>query len=313
MKLSIVTTLYKSSPYIREFYERICQSASKIVANDFEIIFVNDGSPDDSLDIALEINAKDPRVKVINFSKNFGHHKAMMTGMRYATGEKVFLIDVDLEEEPELLETFWEELSQDSNLDFVFGVQKIRKGGLFEKLSGYLWYKFVNLLTQNSIPENFLTVRLMTRNYVQNLTAFKERELNFSTLISLTGFNSKQLMVKKGYRGRSSYNFLHKINITVNTITSSTTFPLWIVFYIGLFITVAASIVAVKLIFERIFLDIGIDGWTSLMIAILFFGGLTIFVLGMIGIYLSKIFIEVKNRPYTVIKSIHGNLDSRNF
>src|SRR5256885_14440017 len=149
MKLSIVTTLYYSAPYLDEFYDRACAAAEKFT-RDFEIILVNDGSPDNSLEVALSIYQKDHRVKVIDLSRNFGHHKAMMTGLAHASGELVFLIDCDLEEEPELLERFHRELIA-SGADVVYGVQQKRKGDLFERVSGTLFFKLFNALSSQSI------------------------------------------------------------------------------------------------------------------------------------------------------------------
>lgn len=133
MKLSIVTTLYKSSEYIDDFYQRISIEAYKIT-NDYEIIFVDDGSPDESLQKAIGLYQNDSKVKVIELSRNFGHHKAIMTGLSHAVGDYVFLIDSDLEEEPELLGRFWKELHKAEEIDVVYGVQETRKGGRFEKI-----------------------------------------------------------------------------------------------------------------------------------------------------------------------------------
>ena len=126
MILSIVTTLYNSAPYLEEFHARVCAAAEQITP-DYEIIFVNDGSPDNSLQIALSLYQKNERVRIVDLSRNFGHHKAMMTGLAQARGGMVFLIDSDLEEEPELLETFYKEL-RTTGADVVFGVQQKRKG-----------------------------------------------------------------------------------------------------------------------------------------------------------------------------------------
>lgn len=303
MKISVVTTLYLSENYIEEFYSRIKAQIDKHDL-DYEIIFVNDGSPDNSYEIAKSLYEKDSKVKVIDFSKNFGHHKAIMTGLSYAQGDYVFLLDSDLEEEPECFAEFWKEIQAEDRLDMVYGVQKSRKGEAFERWSGALWYKFINLMTNNSIPENFLTVRMMSANFVKNLAKFTEQELNFSTLVNLNGFNSKKIFINKHDKQSSSYDLIRKLNITVNTITSSTALPLWIVFYIGLIITALAILCIVYILYTKIFHHIDTSGWTSLMIMMLFFGGLNLFVIGIIGIYLSKIFIEVKNRPYTIIREI---------
>jgi putative glycosyltransferase len=136
--------MYYSAPYLNEFYTRIRAAAEKITS-DYEIIFVNDGSPDDSLKMAVSLYENDPKVRVIDLSRNFGHHKAAMTGLAHAKGDSVFLIDVDLEEEPELLNRFYD-IFKDSDADVVYGVQTKRMGGLWEKATGALYWWMFNLL-----------------------------------------------------------------------------------------------------------------------------------------------------------------------
>ena len=138
MKLSFLTTLYYSSGYIEEFYSRCIASAKKINAP-YEFIIVNDGSPDDALDKVLILAKMDPSIVVVDLSRNFGHHKAIMTGLQYCTGDYVFLIDCDLEEDPELLEMFWNKIQEDQSLDVVYGVQIKRKGGWMERFGGWLF------------------------------------------------------------------------------------------------------------------------------------------------------------------------------
>src|SRR3954467_2021177 len=145
MDLSIVTTLYRSALHLEEFHRRVRAPAEKITS-DYEIIFVNDGSPDNSLGIALSIYERDDRVRVIDLSRNFGHHKAMMTGLTHARGDLVFLIDSDLEEDPELLASFGEAMSQ-TGADVVYGVQRGRRGGLVERWSGRLFFTIFNWLS----------------------------------------------------------------------------------------------------------------------------------------------------------------------
>jgi putative glycosyltransferase len=305
MRLSIVSTLYNSAPHLIEFYERITQCAQDIT-HDYELILVNDGSSDNSFELAVSFHEKDQRVKVIDLSRNFGHHKAIMTGLSYAQSDYVFLIDSDLEEPPETLNLFWEEIHGSKGLDVVFGIQEKRRGGWFERISGSIFYGFINLISDIKIPRNFLTVRLMTARYTKNLIRCREREINFSTLTELTGFKQKAIPVKKGSRSPSNYSFLKKFSILVNAVTSSTIRPFWIIFYLGLVITLGSSVFILKLLIDRGVYGIGLQGWTSVVVSIFFFGGLIIFVLGILGIYLSKIFVESKNRPYTVIRELHG-------
>lgn len=303
MTLSIVTTLYKSSPYINEFYERISAEAQKITT-DYEIIFVDDGSPDDSLYKAIELHRQNTKVIVIELSRNFGHHNAIMTGLAHTKGEYVFLIDSDLEEEPELLTQFWNEFKNNDTIDAVYGVQQTRKGGIFERWSGALFYKVLNFLTDATIPKNFLTVRLMTHNYVKNLVKFQERELNFSTIIFLNGFKTKELIVTKLAHSPTSYSFTKKVAIFVNAITSSSTKIIWMFFYFGLIVTSIAILIAIQILINKFVYETTVSGWTSIMIAILFFGGIIILQLGILGIYISKNYIETKKRPYTIIRNI---------
>ena len=143
MRLSIVTTLYQSSPTINEFYRRAL-AAVEPITGDIELIMVNDGSPDDSLNLALALHRTDPRVVVVDLSRNFGHHKAMMTGLAHARGDHVFLIDSDLEEEPELLTAFHERLKQ-GDCDVVFGVQGDWRGGLVERFTGALFFSLPSM------------------------------------------------------------------------------------------------------------------------------------------------------------------------
>lgn len=303
MDLSIVTTLYCSAPYLEEFYARACAVAEK-VASDFEIIFVNDGSPDNSLEIALSIYQKDPRVRLIDLSRNFGHHKAMMTGLNHARGDMIFLLDSDLEEEPELLERFYDELKV-SGADVIFGVQQKRKGHYFERISGALFFKVFNLLSTHPIPPNHLTARLMTRNYVTALLRHREREFVMSGLWALTGFNQIPIAVRKHHNSASTYSLGRKFSHLVNAITSFSSKPLVLIFYLGCFISLVSSIAAIDLIIRKILFGTLLEGWASLIVSIWLLGGLTIFCLGVIGIYISKVFIEVKQRPYTIIREVY--------
>lgn len=304
MMLSIVTTLYNSAPYLEEFHDRVCAAAGQL-APDFEIILVNDGSPDNSLEVALDLYRKDPRVRIVDLSRNFGHHKAMMTGLVHARGDLVFLLDSDLEEEPELLQTFYEELKH-RRADVVFGVQEQRKGKLFERVSGTLYFKVFNLFSTHPIPTNHITARLMTSAYVAALVGHQEREFVMSGLWALTGFQQVPLKVRKHHKATSTYSLRHKISHLVNAITSFSNKPLVLIFYLGCFIVLVSSIAAIDLIVRKLLFGSLLEGWASLIVSIWLMGGLAIFCLGVIGIYLSKIFIEVKHRPYTIVKQTYG-------
>src|SRR5205807_15629 len=150
MYLSVVTTLYRSAPHVESFYARMCREAATIT-DDFEIIFVNDGSPDHSAELALGLCDRDPRVRLVDLSRNFGHHKAIMTGLGYARGQLIFLIDSDLEEEPEYLRPFLAHMRA-KNVDVVYGIQASRKGGLLERITGRAFYSVYNALSEYTVP-----------------------------------------------------------------------------------------------------------------------------------------------------------------
>ncbi len=239
MDLSIVTTLYCSAPYIEEFYRR-ASAAAKQITSDYELIFVDDGSPDNSLDVALSLYARDPRVRVIELSRNFGHHRAIMTGLEHVKGDLVFLLDSDLEEAPELLHRFYPEM-QATGADVAYGVQRSRRGGFFEKMTGDLFYV---------------------------------------------------ILARRG-------------TALVDAITSFSNRPLVFIFYVGSVVVTVSTVAGFALIVRVLFFGSFLPGWASLMVSLWFLGGLMIFCIGIVGIYLSRVFSETKERPYTVIRQLH--------
>jgi putative glycosyltransferase len=303
VRLSIVSTLFRSAPHLPEFHRRV-SAAARAVTDDYEIVLVNDGSPDDALDIALSLLAQDARLRIVDLARNFGHHKAMMTGLAHARGELVFLLDSDLEEEPELLAVFLETMAR-SKADVVYGVQAERRGGIVERVSGWMFFKVFNLLSTSPIPRNLITVRLMTRRYVDALLRHGERETMIAGLWALTGFDQVPLTVTKHSRATSTYGWGHKAAILVNSITSFSDRPLVFIFYLGTAIVLLAGAAAGYLVVRRLFFGTLLAGWASLMVSIWLLGGLTLFSLGIIGIYLSKVFLETKQRPYTIVRAIH--------
>lgn len=305
MKLSIVSTLFKSSPYITEFYQRASAAAKQLVGEDYEIIFVNDGSPDDSLDLAVNLTEVDSHIVVIDLSRNFGHHKAMMTGLAHAKAERVFLIDSDLEEEPECLLAFAEEMVS-HNCDVVYGVQEQRKGGWFERWSGQWFYRIFKFFTGLALPENMVTARIMTRRYVDALLRHREREVFMAGLWHITGFDQRPQFVKKHSSSETSYTFRRKMSLLVNSVTSFSNAPLVGIFYTGISISLVAIFYIGYLLIQWSYLAKSLSGWTSVMASIWLLGGMIISFIGVVGIYLSKIFSETKQRPYTIVRKIYA-------
>ena len=311
MDLSIVTTMYYSEPYLEEFYTRAC-AAANINTGEFEIIFVNDGSPDNGLEVAVALCERDNRVSVIDLSRNFGHHKAIMTGLAHAKGDLIFLIDSDLEEDPKLLSLFHKEMAN-TDADVVYGVQQRRKGGWLERFFGDAFFKLFNFLSSYPIPSNLITARLMSRRYVSNLVQHKDHEIFIAGLWAITGFKQIPIKVNKLSKGNSSYNLVRKWSILVNSVTSFSNKPLIYIFYLGICISFLSGLAGLYLIGRRVFFQEFLAGWPSLVVSVWFLGGITIFCLGIIGIYLSRVFTETKQRPYTVIRQIYGKTNQNEF
>jgi putative glycosyltransferase len=303
VKLSIVTTLYRSAANIDEFYRRAMEAAQAIT-DDIELVMVNDGSPDNSLDLALVLQRADPRVVVVDLARNFGHHKAMMTGLAQATGDMVFLLDSDLEEQPEDLAQFYQRFLQ-GDCDVVYGVQEARRGGLFERSTGALFFTLVAVLSDQPLPRNLVTSRLMSREYVSALIRHRDREFLIAHLWQVSGFRQHAMVIRKLSLSPSTYSLRQRIELAVKHVTTTSTRLLYLVLYTGLLIF-GLSIGVIVFYLGRYFTSgIGVDGFTSQIVSIWFLGGLITLILGILGIYIANIMAETKRRPYTIVRRIH--------
>lgn len=300
MKLSVVTTMYCSQKYLEEFYKRVLSAIHRIGV-DYEFVFVNDGSPDDSAAVILELQKSDSRVVLLDLSRNFGHHKAIMAGLCEASGELVYLIDCDLEEAPEWLVPFYEQL-RSRQAEVVYGVQEKRKGKFSERFFGMMFYKLFNHLSEQPIPENITMARLMTRDYVRNLVRYDEKEFFLGATFASVGFRQVPLTVQKEDKGTSTYSLRHKVALMVNAITSTSNKPLVYMFYLGAAISLVSFLAILYLIFRHFFIQRMLTGWPSLVVSIYFVGGLIILCIGIVGIYLSKVYSETKNRPTVIVR-----------
>ncbi|MGY0572843.1 glycosyltransferase family 2 protein [Bradyrhizobium sp. RDM12] len=303
MKISIVSTLYRSASYVKEFHRRAIEAARKIT-EDVELIMVNDGSPDDSLEIALQVQRSDPRVVIVDLSRNFGHYKAMMTGLAHASGELVFLIDSDLEEQPEDLASFYERFRR-GDCDVVYGIQQTRRGGFLERTGGAVFFALVDALGDRPLPRNLVTSRLMTAAYVKALVRHRDREFVMSDLWEITGFRQIPMIVAKLSSSPSTYSIWRRIDLAVKHLTTSSTRLLYLVFYTGLSIFITSIGVVIYFLLRYLTNGIGVSGFTSQIISLWFLGGLITLILGILGIYMASILAETKRRPYTIVRSVH--------
>ncbi|OAF01336.1 glycosyl transferase [Bradyrhizobium centrolobii] len=308
MKISIVTTLYRSAPYVKEFHRRAIEAARKIT-DDVELIMVNDGSPDDSLEAALQVQRSDPQVVVVDLSRNFGHYKAIMTGLAYASGDLVFLIDSDLEEQPEDLALFYERFRR-GDCDVVYGVQQTRRGGLLERAGGTVFFALVDVLGDRPLPRNLVTSRLMSAAYVRELIRHRDREFVMSDLWAVTGFRQIPMVVAKLATSPSTYSIWRRIDLAVKHLTTSSTRLLYLVFYTGLLIFTTSIGVVIYFLLRYLTNGIGVSGFASQIISLWFLGGLITLILGILGIYMASILAETKRRPYTIVRSVHRSSNS---
>jgi putative glycosyltransferase len=302
MKLSIVTTLYKSAAYVEEFHRRATEAALRIT-DDFEIVMVDDGSPDDSLAIACALARKDSRLRVVELSRNFGHHKALMSGLDHARGELCFLIDGDLEEDPALLGAFVEAM-QSNDCDVVYGFEKTRSGNGIKSAGGRIAWHFINRLYSINIPLNQCTVRLMRREYVDALLLHRESNTVIGGLWVITGFHQIGIPISKSHRNETSYSILLRFVTLLHGITSFSTAPLNLMIMFGMIVSFVSFAVGIFVVLDKLVRN-SAAGWASLIVSIWFMGGVIVLCLGVIGIYISRIFIETKNRPYVIVRRIH--------
>jgi len=306
-KLSIVTTLYNSDQYLTEFYERITKAA-KDLTDDYNIIFVNDGSPDNSLQTVLELYKKDTKVIVVDLSRNFGHHKAIMAGLSYANGDYVFLIDCDLEEDPDLLLTFYAQLHA-VQCDVVYGVVNERKQGwILNKLSS-MAISVYKAISDIKSPKGQATVRLMSQRYVTSLLEFHEQELFLEGIFYLVGYEQYPVLIEKSCKGSTAYSIKKRINLFVNALCSFSMKPLLYTFFIGVFVFFVSSFLSIYFIIRKVCFGHLVSGWTSMMLSTWVLGGIIISCLGVVALYLSKIFIEIKMRPRLIVRNIYARND----
>lgn len=307
MKLSVVTTLYRSKRFLEPFLSQIQQAIQKIDCSEFELIFVNDGSPDDSVEYLLDRKRDIPQIKIIDLSRNFGHHYAIQAGLSHAKYDLIFLIDNDLETPPSVLVEYYNAIKIDASLDVVYGYQEERKGKSFEKFSGSIFWVLLNKLSDTKIPHNIVTERLMRRDYLDSLLRMQDANVFIGGMMYWVGYNQKGIPVKKGLRdGKSTYSTRKRAQLMLQAITSFSGKPLEWLFYFGLSISLFSFIFIIYLIIQKFVHQDEVElGWTSIIAINVFILGIISTFLGIIGIYIYKIFRQVQGRPNFIIKDIY--------
>ncbi|MFM8242404.1 MAG: glycosyltransferase family 2 protein [Crocinitomicaceae bacterium] len=302
-EISIVIPTYCEEGNIFELCEKLQVELSKINIHSYEIIYVNDGSNDNSLLRIKELALKDERVKYIHFSRNFGHQNALRAGLDFAKGDAVITMDADLQHPPELISTligYWKEGNK-----VVYTKRKETNDLSFlKKLTSKLFYKLVNYLSETKLEEGTADFRLLDRSVVEALKKFNENNLFYRGIIPGLGF--KQYGVdyfpNERFSGQTKYTFSKMVRFALTGITSSSAKPLYFSIYLGAFLALCSFIYALYAIYVSLFTTEAIAGWTSTIASILFIGGIQLMMLGIVGIYLGKLFSESKRRPNYIIE-----------
>jgi putative glycosyltransferase len=289
-----------------EFHKRSVNAAAAIGA-DLELIFVNDGSPDDGLAKAKQIASRNPNIVVIDLSRNFGQARALWTGISRSTGDLVAILDGDLEEDPAWLVQFHERMTE-AGCDVVYGVQTKPKGSFGYRSGRRFFYHALNVLAAVRFPTDVTTARLMSRRYVAELLKFGESEFFLLGLMSVVGFAQMAVKVDKQPRSPTTYNIWKLTRLFVNGVTSFSTLPLMFIFLFGLILSSSAALFIIYLLVTA---ARSTPGWLSVMAALTFFSGIIVLFLGILAIYIGTIFLEVKRRPVTIIREIIGSSDVR--
>lgn len=310
--LSVVVPCYNEAASIDALFERLERVLGGLEAADpsltYEIVCVNDGSRDDTLSRLVAHHARNPRIKVIGFARNFGKEIALTAGIDHARGDAVIPIDADLQDPPELIGDLvakWR-----AGFDVVYATRRTRAGEtMLKKATANTFYRVIDAMSEVPIPPNTGDFRLMDRRVVEALRHLPERNRFMKGLFAWVGFNQTAVLYDREPRfgGRTTWNYWRLWNFALDGLTGFTTWPLKIWSYVGVGVSGLAFLYAVVVIVRRLFIaPQDTPGYASLMAAILFLGGIQLISLGVIGEYLSRVYGEVKHRPLYLVRDRWG-------
>ena len=304
--ISIVVPMYNESENIDHFYNKVV-SIMKQMKKDFEIVCVNDGSSDDTLEKIQQLSKKDKRVKVIDLSRNFGKEVALTAGIDFATGQTVVPIDADLQDPPELIPQLYKKW--EDGFDVVYAKRSERKGESFiKKMTAHLFYRTIRKLSNFNIPENTGDFRLMDRRVVDALVELRETQRFMKGLFSWVGFRQTHVEYSRDPRfaGQTKWNYPKLINLAIEGITSFSHVPLKLATYFGCIVSFAAFGYAIFVMVKKLLIGDPVPGYSSMIVIILFIGGIQLFTIGIIGEYIGRIYYESKRRPLYFVRETYG-------
>ncbi|HXH19753.1 MAG TPA: glycosyltransferase family 2 protein [Chitinophagales bacterium] len=302
IKISVVIPLYNEEKNIYMLYERLISSLGKINA-DYEIVFINDGSMDSTLQIVKEISGKNDKVKYLSFSRNFGHQIALTAGLRHASGSIIVIMDGDLQDPPELISVMVEKWKQ--GFKVVYAKRTSRRGeGILKKITAKLFYRIVRKLSSIDIPLDTGDFRLIDRQVVDCLNAMPESNKFLRGQVAWVGFKQTFVEFEREKRkfGRSNYTLRKMIRFALDGITAFSDMPLKLATILGFIVSGFAFIVILYALYSMFVLHRVITGWTSLIISTMFIGGIQLLAIGIIGEYIGRIYNNVRKRPLYVVE-----------
>ena len=310
-KISIIIPAYNEEESLPFLYERLEKLMDSISNYEFEILFVNDGSKDNTLNLIKEYREKDNRISYVDFSRNFGKEIGMIAGLDYATGDAVIFMDADLQDPPELIPEmikYWEE-----GYDDVYAQRKSRAGETFlKKFTSKMYYRVLQSLTSVPIQKDTGDFRLLDRRCVNALKKLRETDRNSKSMFSWIGYKKKAVFYDRDPRvaGKTKWNYKKLIDLAIDGITSFTTSPLRISTYIAIPTFLALFVYFIYVIIKCIRFNIAIQAFQATILLILFFSGIQILLFGIIGEYLGRIFNASKNRPLYLVNEYNGKREN---
>ena len=301
MDITIIVPIFNEEDNIHLLESRLTAVAETMGVS-YELLFVNDGSRDNSITLIKELAQKNSRIKFIDFSRNFGHQVAVTAGMDAAKGKAVVIIDADLQDPPELISELYDKMKE--GFQVVYAKRKQREGESFlKKLTAKLFYRILKRITSINIPVDTGDFRIMDRKVVEVLKAMPEKNKFLRGQIAWIGFNQTFVEYDRSERnaGQTGYTYRKMIRFAMDGITSFSNFPLKVASVLGFVVSGISFIIMMYALYVRFIAGHYVEGWTSLMISILFLGGIQLICVGLIGEYLSRVSDNVRNRPLYVV------------
>ena len=305
--ISIVTPVYGCAQALPELYKRLVKTLTPITEN-FDIIMVNDHSPDEAWKIISDLAQKDPRVKGIDLSKNFGQYHAITAGLDYAEGDWVVVMDCDLQDQPEEIQKLYKKAQE--GYDVVFGRRYERKDTFLKKSTSYIFHRTFEMLSGMKDDPGTSNFSIVARRVVKYLRRMREQSRYYPAFVDWLGFKRAIIDIEHAPRahGKSSYSIDKLVNLAIDTIISHSNKPLKISVKLGFVMTFLSLLYAFKLFVGYFIYGIDVPGWTSVMVSIYILAGLLFALIGIAGLYIGKIFNETKHRPlYVINKTTFGN------